>query len=259
MVDGTFRVGEQRVGIRATSEELGEWIDHALGRYRMKRWVYPEYSLVTGGDGDRNERGGRRYNILYWGLTPLVRTFDLETLGRAFLAELESRVLAERRDGLYVRGSLMTADGVTGLVPSWVVSHVASMGRRAERLGVTLPGETWVAVDPTSGKVLPKPAVLDLPDDTLERLRETAAAMDGSGDSRVDRLFVEQPHQVDVVFTYTEDGEPFAPVSKAHALHRLGASAANIRGMGGTALVGLQRMLAGAHTSTLGLVPAREM
>jgi len=234
-------------------------VDRALDRYRMKRWVYPEYSLVVGGRGEGSERAGRRYHVLYWSLTPTVRTFDLETLGRAFLAELESRVLEGRRDGVYVRGSLVTAEGVTGLVPSWVVWHIASMGRRAEKLGVTLPGETWVAVDPATGKVLPKPSVLDLPADTLDRLHETAGRIESSGGDRVDRLFVDRAHDVDVVFSYMEDGEPFRPVSKAQAMHRLTASAANIRQVGGAALGGLRRMVEGAHTAAVGLVPAREM
>jgi len=259
VVDGTYRIGGERVGIRTTSEELGGWVDHTLDRYRMKRWVYPEYSLVVGGRGDGGERAGRRYHVLYWSLTPMVRTFDLETLGRAFLAELESRVLEGRRDGVYVRGSLVTAEGVTGLVPSWVVSHIASMGRRAERLGITLPGESWVAVDPTTGRVLPKPSVLDVPDDTLDHLHQTARSIEASGGDRVDRMFVDRSHEVDVVFTYTEEGESFQPVSKAQAMHRLTASAANIRQVGGAALGGLRRMVEGAHTAALGLVPAREM
>ena len=75
----------------------------------------------------------------------------------------------------------------------------------------------------------------------------------------MDRMFVDRTHEVDVVFTYTEEGEPFQPVSKAQAMHRLTASAANIRQVGGAALGGLRRMVEGAHTAALGLVPAREM
>ena len=249
MVDGTYKIAGVRIGFRSTSEEFGEWVDRTLDRYRMKRWAFPDYSIVV------DEGGGadRRFHLLYKGIAAQMRTRHLPTLARAFLSELETPALAGRNDATYVRASLVTMGDVTALVPFWVGSYVSKMGRRAEKLGLRLPGTEWLALE-RSGKVVPTAPILDLPRDTPERLAE----MDGG--RNWDRVFVDRPHAVDVVFTWFGEDEGVHGISRGLALHRLLNATANISTLGHRAAEPVRRLVEDAeHVGIVGMPPPREM
>jgi hypothetical protein len=151
VVEGMYRLGDETVGIRTTSEAFGRWIEEILAGRSRTRWRDAFYSIVV----VEGARPGRRdFHVLYKGTVPVVRTADLGTLGRAFLEEIESHAFRRRRDAIYLDASLISGPGGTALIPSSFTPALGAQSRRAERLGLTLPATTWVAVDPdTCGSV----------------------------------------------------------------------------------------------------------
>jgi hypothetical protein len=249
-VRGTYKIGGTRIGIRTTSEAFGAWVDETLAAYRMKRPVYPNYSIVVGDPDQDDGRGTRRrkLNILYGGTSPVVRTLDLPTLGRVLLAELETAVLPRRDDGIYADLALISSDGVKALASSWIVPWVGELGRRVQRAGLALPTARWIRVEPETGEVTPTRSALDIPEDALDRLATFAPA----GDGRPDRTAVEAPVKVDVVSIYAGGEALLEPVGRGITLHRLAASVINLPRLQGTALEGMRKLVAGAQCYRIG-------
>jgi len=225
VVDGTFRFGGMRLGVRTTSSRVGEWLDEVLEGHRMTRWVQPYYSLVVGED----ERPGRRsLHVLYKGTVPVVRTGDLGTLARAFLEEIESHAFRGRRDAVYLDASLIAGPGGIALIPSSFTPALGAQSVRAERLGLRLPGSTWVAIDPASAQAVPVRTGLGIPEDAVARLVGPAAA------ASPDRLFLDRPTRVDAACLVSDrPTAPLEPVSRASVLYRLAATSQNLPRIGG--------------------------
>ncbi len=247
----SYEVGGTRFGVRTTSRSFGDWLDHALGVYRLRRRLDPEYSIVV--DGAGGARAGKGVHILYQGVGQVIRTRHLPTLGRALVAELEARVAHERGDAIYVHAAPVCVDGVIALVPAWVVAHVGTLGRRVDRARVSLPVARWAAVDPNSGWILRPPRLLDLPADALEGLERMS---DGSGEARG---LTGASGTVDAVVSYLWGSPSVGVVSRGIALQRLAAATANLPNLGGEALDGLGRLVAGARCYEVGVGTARQM
>ncbi len=247
-VQNTYKVGRARVGIRATSERFGVWLDGALAPHRMIRPVTPMYSVVVA--DERGPSGTTRFHVLYKGISPLVRTTHLPTLARALLADLESHLFADVEDAIHVRGGIVSTESATALVPGWMVGHLSTMARRASAVGVALPASEWIAVDPTSGKVVPAAARLRAWD-AVEELED--------GRPAPPRAFVDRPVSVDAVVAYEEGQEQVAPAGRALALYQFAAGAANLDRLGRRALDGLRRLLEGSRVYGVGAAPPRPM
>ncbi len=240
VVEGTFKLGGARVGVRTTSERVGAWIDEVLAEHRMTRWTDAFYSLVVA-EGD--ERAGRRnLHVLYKGTVPVCRTADLGTLARAFLDEIESHTFRARRDAVYLDASLLAGDGGIALIPSSFTPALAPQSRRAERLGLRLPATTWVAIDPATGRAVPAARMLRIPPDAVQRLV-------GPGwEGRIDRFFLDRPTSVDAVCLVSDrPAGPFEPVSRSSVLYRFAAMSQNLPAVGGRrTLEGLGRLVSTA-------------
>lgn len=240
--------------MRTTSEEFGAWLDETLVAYARRRHERPEFSVVLDGGANGAGRRGRRFHILYRGIGALVRTFDLTTLGATLFAELESRLLRDRDDAVYVFAALVRIDDVNVLVPSWLVSYLSRLGRRVERAGVTLPLATWVAVDPNSGEVVGPKLTLDVPAGALPAL----GRIDGSN-GRIPELGPEAPVRVDAVLTYDAAMGGIEHGSRAIALYRLGGFTPNLVRLGDDGLGSLRTLVEGAHTFEIGLGRPQQM
>jgi hypothetical protein len=258
----TYRLGEARIGVRTTSRVFGAWLDQALSAHRVQEESGTEYSIVVDGgvaDGGLGEEGRdeqrslRRYHILYRGTAPLVRTLHLTVLGRALLAELAFPLLAEREDAVFVRAAPVRLNGSAALAPWWVVPYLGELGRRVDRAGLGLPATTWVAVDPGSGRVVPAPPALNVS-------RGSLAQLDRAGPTDLEApLFVDRPLDVAAVFAHLEQDTVIQPAPRSLALQTLAGAAANLTRMGGDALEGLGRLVAGARCFGLSTAPARQM
>ncbi len=251
MAQRSYELGDAVFGIRTTSHAFCEWLDEALGRYRIDEETDPYFSVVVDGGEENGDSRGRGYHILYRGIAVMVRTLHLPTVGRALFSELEALSFRDREDLLYLDNSLAASGGKTALLPQFMVSFIAGLGqRRVGRAGLSLSAESSVAVEPRSGRVVPVPRTLDVSNDSVEWLG------DGS-DGQTDRVFVEEPFMPDVVLTHGV-AEELDGISRARVLSRLTAGVFNLKRVGRSALEGLGRTIAAAPCHAIPIVDAKE-
>jgi hypothetical protein len=242
VVHRTYEIGGRTVGIRSTSQAFGAWLDRSLAAYRSDvetEWTYsvvvPEDAIsVEAPNGEVTRR--RRLSILYWGIRPLVRTLDVRELARALLLQLEALLLPERDDAIYVRASLVPGEDANVLMPSQVTAYLhRKMRRRAERAHLSLPLAPFVAVDPSSGRVVPFRPMLRLPAEALE-------AFPGEGDGQYGEPVVET--QIDVVWTVGSRTEVvLEPMTRGTSLRNLAGALVNLPLVGRDGLEGLGRLV----------------
>jgi hypothetical protein len=206
-------------------------------------WTYsvvvPEEAFsVEAPDGEGTPR--RRLSILYWGIRPLVRTLDVRELARVLLLQLEQFLLSERDDAIYVTASLVPGEDANVLMPSQVTAYLhRKMRRRAERARVPLPLAPFVAVDPSTGRVLPFQPNLRLPAEALE-------ALPGEGDGQYGEPVTET--QVDVLWTIGSRTEVvLEPMTRGTSLRNLAGALVNLPLVGRDGLEGLGRLVQGAE------------
>ena len=239
VVEGTYRLGDETVGIRTTSEAFGRWVDDILVERRRIRWRDAFYSIVVAEGG----RTGRRdFHVLYRGTVPVVRTTDLGTLARAFLEDIESHAFRRRRDAIYLDASLVSGTRGTALVPSSFTPALSAHSRRADRLALTLPASTWVAVDLETAQDVPVRSALGVPADAVDRL------VPPGGPWRPDRLFVDRPITVDAAcLVHDEPTGSLVAISRSTVLYRFAAMSQNLPRIGGRrTLEALGRLVSGA-------------
>jgi hypothetical protein len=234
VVHRTYEIGGEIIGIRTTSQRFGEWLDYALAEYRVDTEGEWTFSIVVPEKRDGEERGRRRLNILYWDTSAVSRTLDLTELARTLLAQLEVFLMSERDDAVYLGASLVAVNGSKVLIPSQVGFYLhRRVQRRAERAGVPLPMEPYVAVEPGSGRLLPFRPILRIPNDALERLD---AMSEGAG--HPPRTTIRQPSEVDVVWTVGSSVDRILePLSRGRTLHNLAGAAVNLHRLGGGAVL----------------------
>lgn len=231
-----------------------DWLDRTFRRYRVAGDEYPRYSIVIA--GAKGDTGGKQFNILYKQTSALVRTMDLTTLARALVVEMEALSYHERDDAIYTEMGMLTTNGTRALVPGRFTSFLGRLGhRQVERAGVSLPGSMYVAVDPKTGRAVPTPRHLKVPDDAFERLGEI-----GPTNALSDRVFVEEPSSVDVVFWVDNMSEvPFHPMSRGFVLSRLWNWTVNAPNIGRSAVEGLTKLVEPTRCYGLQITDSRPM
>ena len=253
VVHRTYEIGPARFGLRTTSRTFGEWLDRALGRYRVDGEEFPHYSVVVPeGNGDGS---ARKAKIFYRMTAPIVRTFDIHTLGRAFLTEMACHQAARVPDAIYLESVLLAGHGRTVLVPAPLMAHLAKQGRRAADLGISFPIARYTMVDTATGRVIPPPRTLDVPSGLMDLLPPAST----NGHREPERIVVEDPISVDAVCVLGPIPVPVTTVSRAYALNRIGVTAGNIQQLGGAGLQALGRMIESAETYCLGDAPSGQM
>lgn len=235
-MEGTYKLGGVRAGVRTTSEAFGRWIDETLADHRMPRWKDPYYSVVV---ADQDGPGKRNFHVLYRGIVPLVRTLDLATLARSFLEEIESLTFRGRRDAVYLGASVIAGPTSEALIPATYTPSLGTQSRRCEQAGLTLPGSLWVAIDPDTGEAVPVRSELGIRDDAVERL---------TGMPPTDRYFVDRPLRLSTLcLIHDSPTNALEPVSRSLMLYRLAGVSENLPALGGRrTLEGLGRLVAGA-------------
>jgi len=244
------QLGEIRVGVRATTESFGTWLDSTLAPYLSSHASDPHYSVVLPeGAGSP----GRRLSVLYKGTITIARTFSRRTIARVLLAELESVGLATRDDAIYLNGSIARGDGGVALIPAALVHHITRLRRQLERARLQISPLLSIAVDPSNGRVVPVAPRLATPPGALDRLEDAGALTNGSTE-----LFVDEPLDVDVVCRLGDVvGPPTSPLSRGAALRELAGETLNLGTLGGAALEGLAKLVAGTRCVSLGGDDAR--
>jgi len=260
VVQQSYSFHGHEVGIRTTSPAFASWLEETLADYRVDTEAPLHYSVVVE-EGAPERRGERRLHILYRGTIALARTLDLSMLGRMLLSELELSMLDDRDDFIFVEAVPVQANGVNVLVPAILISYLASLGRRVQRSGLTLPAHAFVAVDPKQGAVVPAPQVLVDVDHALRRLAEIAslniAPLNRERDAR---LVVDRPWPIHVVCSIGQ-GDPgtVESVSRATAMHRLTNKVVNLKKLQGVALHGLERLVRGAECRQVSTAGAKDI
>jgi hypothetical protein len=254
VVTKSFVIGNAIVGIRTNSEACGEWLDATLADYRYADDdPSPYYSLyIAESDGGI----GQPFHVLYREATTVLKTFDLEELGRALVADLETHTLSQRGDAIYVLCSPVAKRGVTALAPSRLVSYVATAGKRlTERHGLGMPEAFAVSVD-AQGTLGAIPRTLDVPDEAFTRLAEVASSRTSP------RPAAHVPAAVDLVLVgnYWPTGEePVRPISRGATLYQLATLTKNLDVLRTEALRGLAKLLGGARCYELRQGQAADM
>jgi hypothetical protein len=114
-----------------------------------------------------------------------------------------------------------------------------------------LPGTLAVAIDPDTGKLIPVPRRLEVPDDALEILQAPPEGPDP-------RAWVEVPVPADRVMLFgPEPG--LEPLPRAEALVQLASRTKNLPVLGGRAVRGLARLLETAQPCTTRLMGTEHM
>jgi hypothetical protein len=241
-VQHTFDIGGSPVGIRTTSQAFGEWLGSALAAHRVDGEGPLRYSIVA---PDRSARRRREYDILYRGCGALVRTLNRRTLVESLLSELEAWSFRERDDAVFLRMAPIAAHGAVALVPPYVANAIIGLGRRAERVGITLPAQLHVAVDRGTGAMIPIRRTLEVDPTALEAIED---------DGRADRFAVLEETAPDGLLFFAESGDAVTQVSRGVALYRVAGSAFNLPEVGGDGLRSLGRLVAGARCRAVNVV-----
>jgi hypothetical protein len=226
--------------VRSTAEWFSTWLDETLRRYRGEpaEGATPRYSVVVGRTTGDPRSGPRGLHILYAGTAAVVRTRDLRTLARSLLAELGTTALAHRDDAIYLSAGTITAGGAAAILPSFFLSRLARLRRRAEMAGVLLPGTMMVALDLSGNRLLPVSS-LDMDPDALDRLASL-----GGDDTRDERAFIDEPVPVAAVLSLgPSEIRGLSPMSRSRALYRWGSRVVNLRVLGGPALESVGRLM----------------
>lgn len=247
-----FEVGDHHFGVRSTSAAFGEWLDHALHRYLVPTPADVRYSFVVEEPGQHAARAGRSFNIFYWGTVALVRTLHLPTVVDSFLTELESLLLPDRDDSVYMRAVPVAVGERAGLVPMSLVLALGDQSRMAKKLGLSISAAMAVELNVDSGLVGAIHPRLQVPEDAGSRLIDM-----GWAPGSPDRVSVTTPSAVDAIFTMVRGPEgPDAPLlgsaSRAATLYRIAPWVSNFSTVRSRAVIGLGRMLRRSACYTLG-------
>jgi hypothetical protein len=244
VVSQVYRIGDDRIEVRTTSFAFAEWVDHVLRAYRIEQDFEddPYFSIVVE-DGAPSVAGGKRFHILYRRTAAVVRSMDLGTIAGAFLTEIERLRMPLRDDALMLDAAVTEVDGSAVLIPGYLVPTLSSLGRRASRKGIVLPGHSTVQVD-ADGCVVPLVGVLDVPSDALEGRHGSP-----SPGMRDDRFAIERRLRVEVVVQLAHEPEvSLRSISRGSVLHRLATQTMNLPHLGGRALGPLRLLVTSASS-----------
>jgi hypothetical protein len=255
VVDGSYQIGRNRVGIRCTSKRFGDLLDRALSDHWSTEPAGAVYSVVLSGGKENGGSPGRHFHVLYRYDAPLVRTLHLPTLVRTLFAELESLTFSQRDDAMFLGAGLVASNGSLALGPGSMSMYLDRVGRRIERAGLTLSPTRFVALDPRSGRIVPVPSSLQVPPGDVAGL---GAVVPSDRQDNRHGLVVEEPTSVDAIFDFS-DAEPLTPMSRALVVSRLARGVANFPKFGKAGIEALARLTGGTRCLSLGKPQPRPM
>jgi hypothetical protein len=196
-----------------------------------------DFSLVVQDPADI-PAGSRPVHRLYVGDRQVLRTFDVATLAYGLLGHVESLLLSERDDRVFIN-ALALAGTQTILLPGELMPVISTLRRRLHRAGVRTPLTDWVAMDARSGLLVPT-------DWTLGHPEELVARFGGPGD---DHFIVEEPTAIDTVALWHGPAAPGSP-TRAATVAELARRTTNLGPTGSAALYGIARVIGGCTVTT---------
>ena len=230
MAHRSYEVAGVQFGVRTDSEAVADWLDDTFGEYGTDDETAPYYSIAFG----TNENGnvGKAFHILYEESRILVRTLDLRAIADVLIGQFEHVAAAERDDAVFLDSAAVRLGDVVAIVPPIIPPYLANLSRRAiDRTGLKLPGTTYVALEPGSGRLIPTTPTLDLAADAAEQLAALAPA------GRPEELArVEEPLQADLVCFIGLGEERVVPYPTGRAAQILATRILNIDRVGGVGL-----------------------
>jgi hypothetical protein len=240
-VNRSYDVNDFVFGVRSNSARAGRWLDECLDGYRISEQAEPYYSILLAEGASPGPV--KRFHVLYRESTALTNTLDLSALANTFLLDLEFFLFPEREDALFVEAAFLSVGGRLVLMPSVIPSYLATLGRGLlKRARVLLPMATRVAIDPSSGKLVPIRPRLDIPDGAAERF-----AVPSPASGRDDRILVQAPSHVELVVRLGTADEELTPISRANTAQWLASHTINLPAVGGRALEGIGRLVESAR------------
>jgi hypothetical protein len=233
-----FKFGDDAFQIRTTSRKFARWMNAALAPYRVRRKAQVNYSVVIAGGVSERTGARKRFHIFYRGNQRNLRTLDIKTLARGLFDELESRMLPEREDAIYLQAPALAGNGKIAVVPDFYRFTLERMGRRLDRAGVRLPTSRQVAVDPETGQLVPIAPRLEIPGDAIDRLGEMFGTNGAAPMARI-----EQPSFADLVFVPGPEEEHMQQISRGKAVYGLASFAMNFPKLGARTLEGIAQLV----------------
>ena len=245
VVTHSYDVSGITFGVRTNSESFARWLEDTFASYRSDKEHEPRFSVLVADE----VKSGKRFHLLYDGTRVHIRTRSLGALARALVSLFETFLLPARDDAVYAEMSVIAADGRTALAPPILLPLLETFSHRVlARTGLVLPAATTVAIDPSTGHVVPTAPVLDIPGDALQRLDHRDS---GDGEPRV---VVDRPLAVDAVLSFGTSDTPVEEISKAAALYRVASHSLNLGGVGAEkGLSGLRKVVQQAPCYGLGV------
>ena len=232
-----YEIGGTLIGIRSTSKPFSKVLDAVLAEYRSDEVAVPLYSIVVG-NPTRAKR--KSFHILYESGYAVARTMRFQDLAITLLSHLNTFLLVDRADGIYTQACIARRNGTVAVAPSYVANYLSKVGRRAERLGISVSAERTVRIDPESGLISPADLLLHVPRDAVARLVEAVGERAASSAGF-------EPTHADVVLITGGDGEPVHEVSPAYALSVLAGNTVNLMRIKRHTLEGLRPVVEGAR------------
>jgi hypothetical protein len=262
VVEDWYQVGGTTVAVRSTSAIFGDWLRWALADHLCDEpddeIQYPLFSVVLEDSSRDLERVGRRFHILYHGTWDKVRTLDIRVLGRSVLDEFRRFLTYDASDLVYLPCALAANRDVQILIPEVLMPALAKTGRRARRFGLVAPGDSFTALDPMTGELVPLNTGLNVPQDAIERL---AAALPPELSSEDPHLFVNAPVRADVVLADVRMplDAGIHPLTRSYTVTALASSALNIRSIGGRAIEAIAELVSRAGCYTVRWTTTEEL
>jgi hypothetical protein len=216
--------------VRTNSEGVAEWLDATFARYGVEDQTAPYYSIMFG--ASENGTVGKSFHILYEESRALVRTLDLRAVGEVLIGQFEHVAAAERDDAVFLDSAAVRLGDVVAIVPPIIPPYLANLSRRTiDRTGLRLPGTTYVALEPGSGRLIPTSPTLDLPAGAPDELAELAPH-----GRREELARVSEPLHADLVCFIGLAEEPITAYPPGRAAHILATRILNIDQVGGVGL-----------------------
>ena len=168
----TFVIHGLRIGIRVSDAAILDRLPGLVpwgARLSTSPFVEMLYSVVVGGAGPR--RGMRRYHVVYWGGTRMVRTHDLDEALELLSEGVKRYVSVWARRRIFVRAGVVAWRGRAILIPGWSHSGKSGLVRALVEAGAECYSDAFAVLD-SRGRVHPFPPPLEALGPGSRRARE---------------------------------------------------------------------------------------
>jgi hypothetical protein len=163
------------------------------------------------------------------------------------LSELEAHTFIERDDAVYTAAVPVRSDGTSAMTPGSLVPYLGALGRKVQSAGLALPAASAIAIDLESARIMPPESGLGIGSDAMPRLNDFMPVT-----SRPDRMSVDRPLDVDIVFAWIRSPMRISAISKGAALYNLASLVINLEKLGGAAPETLSRVMERARCYAIG-------